>query len=146
MDTIQINKFLKNHKNTKKIFLDCTSSDKIPLSDIYPYSCVVNTDDSSKPGQHWVSVYVPDSKTIEYFDSYALEPNENIKIYLEKFEKVIKNDTCLQNLYSDVCGEYCIYFLINRGGGKNFHEIIENLSRKNERDKFVKTFVWKYNA
>ena len=36
--------------------------------------CIVNTDDSSLPGQHWIAVYSSGRGRCDYFDSYGFSP------------------------------------------------------------------------
>src|SRR4051794_26907604 len=114
MNAGQIIHILRKHHKTRDSFLTCCPSDSIPTSQLYPYSVVINTDDSTQSGTHWVCVYAPNQNTIEYFDSYAMDPNPNISQYLEKFAKIVKNTTSLQGILSGVCGQYCIYFVIKR--------------------------------
>ena len=37
----------------------------------HPTSMVVNTDPSWKQGRHWVAIYLPNSGSLEYFDSFG---------------------------------------------------------------------------
>lgn len=143
MNNVEINAILKHHYRTRNMFLGCTSSDMIPHSQLYPYSAVVNTDDSSGAGIHWVCIHVPNADTIEYFDSYAMEPpSGDISNYLSKFTYVVKNTQQLQHLLSSTCGHYCVYFLIRRSSGASFHAIVNDLMKRGpKRDVFVRSFV-----
>src|SRR5258706_7127473 len=66
MDTNCINRILIH--NMKRIkFLGCFPSDKIPLPITYPSCMVLNTDDSSEAGTHWIAMCLVNPDTVEYF-------------------------------------------------------------------------------
>ena len=73
MDTIQIERILKNHSYTKKIFKGFYPKDMLPTVE-HPGSYVVNTDPSSESEEHWVAMYLKNDGSGEYFDSYGLQP------------------------------------------------------------------------
>lgn len=141
MNSLEISKILKHHHKSRTSYVGCFPSDMIPLIKKYPASIVLNTDDSSSPGTHWVAIYCPNSYTVEYFDSYSMKPNENIAQFLSKFQKVVTSNKPLQDVFSDVCGHFCIYFIINRSLGQSFHQIIDKLSKIKLNDEYVKHFV-----
>lgn len=90
---------------------------------------VFNTDDSSGPGQHWMSMYIDlngknldGSPGIYFFDSFGSNPSKEIKDLISKIKKqgksinkefiVFHNDKSYQkNTYA--CGFYCMHFLEN---------------------------------
>ena len=141
MNTDQINKILRQNVLTAETFLGCAPSDKIPITDLYPYAVVVNTDDSSRPGEHWVALYVPSEDTVEYFDSYGDEPNENLSHYIGLFPDVKRSEESLQSLFSKVCGQYCIYFVIQRCLGRSFDDIVAHLRELINPDFYVARYV-----
>ena len=146
MDNIQILKILKKHHKTFKCFIGCVPSDAIPVSDHYPYGVVVNTDDSTKPGRHWVAIFVPNSQTVEYFDSFAMVPNQNISKYLSKFKYKYENKKELQSILADTCGEFSIYYIVKRCSGHTFEAILNELSKIPDKDKYVREFVRKLSS
>lgn len=88
-------------------------SDKLPNVVKKPAIIVCNLDPSSKPGSHWVAIYVSKHNEIEYFDSYGIGPkNINIKSFLKKLSKNYKyNKQRLQSDFSSLCGNYCCVYL-----------------------------------
>ena len=56
MDTLQIERILKNDFCTKKIFKGVYPKNRLPIVE-YPGSYVVNTNPSTAPGEHWVAVF-----------------------------------------------------------------------------------------
>jgi hypothetical protein len=79
---------------------------------------IVNLQESWKPGNHWIVLYVVDKKTIELFDSVvssAEKQNPYIQRFLQRFRTVhINKGSTLQSHISESCGLYCIYYLYLR--------------------------------
>ena len=80
---------------------------------------VANTDPAEKPGEHWVAVFYDHPRcrprNLYFFDSYG----ENATDYgfLVTGSLIRNNPHRLQGLYSKVCGEYCMLYLILRAHG-----------------------------
>lgn len=73
---------------------------------------IVNLDNSTGPGTHWVAYYKKDF-SIEYFDSFGnLQPPLEIINYLGSNIKY--NYTAHQNYNSVNCGHLYLNFLYNR--------------------------------
>jgi len=80
-----------------------------------PASYIVNTDPRSKPGIHWIAIYIDQNYIGEYFDSFGNKPDGDILKFLQRVcKKIFYNNKCLQNKKSISCGVYCIYFLRQR--------------------------------
>lgn len=126
---------------TVKEYKGCFASNNIPKYTEYPHCMVANTDKLGAYGTHWVCMYVPRENSVEYFDSYAQEPNQYIAKYLKPFRRVVYSIKELQDLFTDVCGEFCIYFLINRSRNKSFREIESYLYKRQDNDEFVDNYV-----
>ena len=59
MNTAQIAYALEHDAKTSKKFCGVFPSDKLPQTiDKYPCGLVANTDPSTKPGKHWISIYL----------------------------------------------------------------------------------------
>ena len=119
-------------------------SDKIPFSICRRcnYGIICNTQNSKQKGEHWIAIYLPKSGIAEYFDSFGGPPN------VDEFSSFLKNGEFIyhtQQLQSDngiTCGHHCIFFLLCRFIGIEYHNImsfyVENLSMN---DNFVFQFV-----
>ena len=69
MDTNDINRLLLN----KKKFIGVFALDKLPKKTIKkPASLIINTDVSSKKGDHWVALVLTKNQAY-YFDSFGLQ-------------------------------------------------------------------------
>ena len=72
---------------------------------------IVNTNNHDQSGQHWLAFYVCDNHAT-YFDSYGAVPLYEVCQFLKKgHKKAIYNTSVIQDLKSNCCGFYSIYFL-----------------------------------
>jgi hypothetical protein len=136
MNSLQIDRLLSHIPGFVGVF----PADKIPDIVHYPASFVVNTDKSGKPGTHWLGIYMPNEKTIEYFDTFGREPSGAIKEFVGQYENKKINHVRLQASYEISCGPHVIYFLIQRSKGTDFGKIITSLASDDLRDVSVKLF------
>jgi hypothetical protein len=79
---------------------------------------IVNLQESWRPGNHWIVIFVNDNNNVELFDSLVTSADDNnqyIKIFLENFYKLRMNAGArLQDDVSESCGLYCLYYLYYR--------------------------------
>ncbi len=130
MNTAQIVNALEQDTVTRKTFCGVFPSNKLPQTvDRYPCGFVANTDPSNKLGTHWVVFYFPTEEKGEFFDSYGQAPN----FYRDSFGDFL-NKHCnewdfsnrkLQSAWSDVCGQYCIFYLSHRARGYSMRQIVQ---------------------
>jgi hypothetical protein len=109
-----------------------------------PSVIVINTDPSTKPGQHWVAVYITREGVAEYFDSYGKPVYlSEIKWFLKKNGDAVRsNNQSIQGTLSTVCGQYCIFFLLHRCRGLSMTKIVHLFSNdKTDNDIIVNDFV-----
>ena len=102
----------------------------------------MNTDPASKPGSHWVALYVDSYRRGEYFDSYGMPPKiPALLAFLKRnCDTWQYNERRVQGLFSSVCGQFCVYFLLNRAGGTPMEEILARFSPEDfEENDFLVT-------
>lgn len=94
-------------------------------------SCVLNTDKTGQPGQHWISIFCDlqsPTKTVEYFDSAGANPPKEITDFLiESVDKIEEskagpvqsyNITNMEHQMKNTeCGVYSIFFILCRKHG-----------------------------
>ena len=98
MNSFEIEKLLERDKR----FLGCFPHDKLPsFPKQFPRSLIINTDDSTRLGDHWVGVILNKDKCF-YFDSYGVPIlDKNIIDFLKnRYSTAIVNDTCIQDTFS----------------------------------------------
>ena len=89
-------------------------------SKIYTDRGFVNIDNGSQGGTHWTCFIVKDNKSF-YFDSFGGSPD---KFLLKQLPKpIIYHNYKIQDINSQLCGSYCLYFfyLIER---MNYYDTI----------------------
>lgn len=147
MNTREINRILRQHPVTKNIFKGVFPCDSIPNQINPPFALVCNTDPSTKPGEHWVAMFVTSSGQGEYFDSYGISPlRVEFKTFLQKkCTRFRWNKIRFQSDSTSVCGQYCIFYLLLRSGGLSIEEIAAKLPKDEfVSDCFVSEWVNKY--
>ena len=113
---------LERNPSTKKIFGGVFAADELPKTfDTFPYGFVANTDPSTEPGTHWVAFYFPSRDKGEFFDSYGYPPEH---YGLESYEIETWNKYKLQSSWSNVCGQYCIFYLYRKSRGYSMSKIV----------------------
>ena len=113
-----------------------------------PAAYVVNTDRCGLPGKHWTVFYFPRKGNVcEFFDSLGQTPEH----YHNRFRQVLVANGPkyryvkhrLQALDSDVCGQYCIYYIVQRGSGRTMMGICNDffIDKHHLNDAFVSLFT-----
>lgn len=130
MNTIQVENILRADCKLSSIFEGVFPSDRLPaFCDENKTAMVMNLDPHDQAGSHWVCLYIENGHG-EYFDSYGESPP------VKNFVSFIKrnctswnfNRNELQSLNTDVCGDYCIWFLSERARGKSMQDIVSQFS------------------
>ena len=77
-------------------------------SKIYSERGYINIDNGSQGGTHWCAFYVKDKRSY-YFDSFGGAPDKFLLNQLPK--PIIYHNYKTQDINSQLCGSYCLYFL-----------------------------------
>lgn len=111
-----------------------------------PQIIFANTAPQTHPGKHWVAMYFPLSPNdpVEYFDSTGKNPvllggpiKEFFRIQPSGYIYCTKQ---LQKPGTSVCGEYCLYYAIQRCRGTSMNSIVASIVS----DERVHFFVHNY--
>ena len=111
MRTSQLARLLNTHKVTRKVFKGVYPCNRIPRTLPKTTAFIVNTDPDGKPGRHWIAYYCTPSH-IYFFDSYGQAPwKKELKkpMTLRKYKKYFGRRV---QGHSQVCGHYCLYFIL----------------------------------
>ena len=144
MNTSQLLCMLHDDSVLNASVLGVYAADQVPQY-IHRGGFIANTDVSSKPEKHWCAFYFNGSGQSEFFDSYARPPN----YYSDSFASCLRNNSVvqlyngkqLQSNSSNVCGQFCVYFLTQRVRGQIFRDILERLQSIEQRDQYVYDFI-----
>ena len=140
MNTLQIKRLLRNEKILKKV----CAFDQLEKP-VFPSTYVINSDPSNEPGEHWIAVYFDKRGGGEYFDSYGLAPAfVGLESYMDTYSLagwIYKRKT-LQALFSNVCGHYCVYYILFHCCGVLLHVIVSDFtSNLTENDRSISHFI-----
>jgi hypothetical protein len=127
MNTLEILKLLKNDQAVGQIFLGVYPADMLPKITQFPAALIANLDPSTEPGTHWVSLYFNKTGICEYFDSFGRKPGFLERYILKNCKKYVYNNKQVQEIFTTVCGQLCIYVLLWRVRGVSFKEIVNSL-------------------
>lgn len=143
MNTFEIKRALERNPFTKKIFRGVFAADELPERiDTFPCGFVANTDPSTEPGTHWITYYFPSPEKGEFFDSYGFPP-EHYDLNVYPIDVI--NSRKLQSSWSEVCGQYCIFYLYHRSRGMSMNKIVNLFSDNvNVNDCNVACYVKKH--
>lgn len=114
ISTLEIDEKLKTVPN----FLGAYPYDELPERPNGDFSVIVNTEPGAEPGDHWIPI-ICQNNIVYFVDSFGRAPTNPLfsKEFKETFQKFISgykyrsNRKMIQYIFSNVCGEYSIYFV-----------------------------------
>ena len=144
LSTSQLDLFLSTCKITRPHFSGVFPCDQHPTIFRRPCSFIWNTAPSDDSGEHWVALWVDDRNFGYFMDSSGADPQSEFREFFTKncvkWKKVF--DSPVQGLLSDVCGFYCIYFLIRKAMKQSNKKIRAPFSRNlANNDRLVEKWV-----
>lgn len=130
MNARELTQLLSSNIHTRRIFRgvfardQLKSLDKLPSSQ--PSAFVINCCPLKLPGQHWMALFIHRQKAI-YFDSFGIPPfHPDIESFIKKnATKVIYNKRLLQDITSDACGFYVMYFIYQKSRGVSLPQLLQ---------------------
>ncbi len=150
MNSVQLYNALRVILKPYKIkSFDVLSSDKIQSaiskSKSFPSVYIVNILPSySKTIMgHWVVIIIVNCKTLDIFDSFG----KNLVSYNQSLFRFLNNYTVIQlfrsvqNIDSELCGQYTLWYIKQRMQGYNFSQINAMFSRNTKQnDEMIQSF------
>ena len=111
--------------------------------------CIVNTDPSTRPGTHWFVVDNTSHTAPFIFDSCGTKsPTYRHHIWVQRFGAVTNASSVLQGPTTNVCGDYCLIYILLRFSGhspQNITKLIQELTpHTHARDHIVREFTTNY--
>lgn len=116
-------------------FLGTFPKDSLPPKINENESCIINLDNSDGGGTHWVSVYCG-KDYCEYFDSYGIIADKNIRKFMKTSKKTcIYSTNEIQPVGNDsiLCGYYALYYIIKRARNVPAYDITYKFGIDNQK-------------
>lgn len=148
MYATQIHRILSNDNYAGKHFTGVFPADHLPPIK-KETAFIVNTDTHDQNGSHWLAMFIQDKNTLEFFDSFGLPPSTYhpfISQYASQFKHVKWNETSFQSPTSNVCGQYCTYYLLKRCNGFSMEYVLHVLRFSKNNDFILYKFFKKKYA
>ena len=103
---------------------------------------IINLDDITGPGTHWVCYRNGESGFYEYFDPFGLiMPNEVLDYFhTGPVKPIVYSMDEIQNRSTVLCGYWCLYYLFERQKGKDILDVIHNPHFDNDNSDFIKSY------
>ena len=150
MNTKNIFDFFENDSISNKHFIGVFARDELPKKINGLASFIVNTDNSNKSGEHWLSFYFDEDGVCYFFDPLGFSPKyNNFEIFIKQnCKKYFYNDQRIQSLFSTNCGYFCCLFIYKKSRNYSFEKFLnlffkdcnlnENLINIMKKNKFFK--------
>ena len=105
-------------------FLDVFAADQLPYQIPVGSLAIANCCNREDPGQHWVAICQETSNRLVMFDSFGLPPSAyNLENKLPA-DVIVYNNRQLQSVFSNVCGQYCLYYCYFKARGYDMSDIL----------------------
>ena len=122
-----------------KHFRGVFSRDRLP-NRIRKECGIINLDDMTGPGTHWVC-YRNIDNLVEYFDPFGLiMPNEALEYFHTSGKQIVYSMDEIQNRNTVLCGYWCLYYLFERQRGNSILNVIHNPHFDNDNSDFIKEY------
>lgn len=146
MNTYQIQCVINSDIEMKQSIVGVYPSDELCRIRLKTGTGVIaNTDIKQLPGRHWVAFYYNKNNILEVFDSFGQSENELtvfFKGFMYHYSNILANDKRLQSDDTDVCGQYCLFYLMCRVRGFSMCQITDLFSENFQlNDQFVSDFI-----
>jgi hypothetical protein len=125
MDTCEIDQLMYSDRCARRFYGGTCAIDNIPKRISRPVCYIINTSPSWHPGTHWIAIFKLRS-TEEYFCSYGSTPQPELSLLLG--QNYTSNNEIVQDLESDLCGQYCILYLLCRCRGYTLSKFLDCFS------------------
>lgn len=127
MDTCEIEMCLK--MIDPDLEFNVFAANRLPVNVSLPMYLISNLDPDTKPGSHWVAIYINSRGVGEYFDSFGRKPISYHEEFLKRNCKhYIYNGVEIQNCLTSVCGMYSLVYIYCRFNGMSMHNFVNKFS------------------
>ena len=132
MDTLEIDGVLRSDAYASRFYAGTFPIDQLPNTLESGRLYIVNLDESTQEGSHWVQIGTLDA-VISYFDSFGRPPPPPIvKILTANGQTVLFSDVPVQSPWSQACGYHVLVVSLLQARGYSLMEILTDCYRAQE--------------
>lgn len=143
MNTLQIADFLK--KINYSLFPNVYAANRLPIYMTLPVYLISNLDPDTKTGSHWVAIYVSVDGVGEYFDTFGRRPvGHHLSFLKRNTYRWTYNNKIIQNIFSSICGEYCLVYLYCKFRGMQLKEFLEMFNENSMYNDWLLKEMFRY--
>jgi len=107
---------------------------------------IVNLDDSTGPGTHWVLVSLLNPDVAIYYDAFAVDPPREVLAFMKKWRpESAMNENIIQDVNSTNCGYFCLLVGEELCKGRLFMDVMEDFSPEPKKNEAMITARYKNN-
>ena len=129
MDAHELRNIISRDIRLNQQFLGVFAADALPCQMSVRSLAIVNCCERTRPGKHWIAICQETSNRLEMFDSYGLAPSMyNLEKKLPVSNVVVYNTKQLQSTFSNICGQYCLYYCYLKTRGNTMSDIVSIFS------------------
>lgn len=142
MNTLQLTQIINSNWMTKRDFYGVLARDQLPEYIPYPKHFIVNTEESSETGEHWLALYYDKNGICHFFDSYGNHPQLfNLEEYILQTSIGYTYNSFRIQENSQLCGVYCVCFIYFMSEGLNMIQIIDKFKNIKNVDEYFTKFL-----
>ena len=105
MSSYKVEKILSEDKT----FIGCYAHDRLPeMKDKIDCVVILNRDCYYTEGDHRVAVKMTKYNCFYFYSFGVVIVDENIKLFVSRYDKVLYSNICIQDIRSVKCGEFCL--------------------------------------
>ena len=133
LSNVQLDYLARQDPCLKPYYRGALPCDGLPTNASHQQSAyIVNTDEKSQPGKHWIALWTRDN-VCEVMDSYGLPVEiyeaKPLEIWLKRWPTIVANGQSLQNVDSNSCGHYALFFLKAKARGYSMSDFLNQFSK-----------------
>ena len=155
LSNVQLDHLAYNHPDLGKFYDGTRACDRLPSTNHHEGIYIVNTDPHDKPGTHWIAIWA-DGEHCEMMDSFALSlkmypDSEPLQQWIERhYNRCTMNSQSLQALSINSCGDYALFYLIDKSRGYSMQDFISRFKphrfvwNDHHVGQMLKSYIQKY--
>lgn len=149
LSTEDLRKILDADSRLKNLNIQICAFDRIPYDMKTNSAVIMNNQDHTQRGQHWLTLFKREEGIYEFWDSFGLPPSAYDLLKKHAFlrrAKIIYHTKLIQSIFSNFCGLYSIFYLKKRFRGYDMDAIVSMFGSnvKINDSIIVKKFAFKF--